>query len=59
MAEVKNKTKGLRYIGDVTIVPGQSAEVPDELLESDVVKCWIEQGDIEVASPGKSKRKAD
>lgn len=48
MSQVKNTSKGLRYIGDVKIIPGQTEEVADAELKSPVVKAWIEAGDIEV-----------
>lgn len=48
MAQVKNTSKGLRYISDVKIIPGQTEEVADAELKSPVVQAWIEAGDIEV-----------
>ena len=48
MAQVKNNTKGFRYIGDVQIPPGKTAEVADSELKSPVVAAWVEAGDIEV-----------
>ncbi|MGL5327557.1 MAG: hypothetical protein ACRC91_23105 [Aeromonas sp.] len=48
MAQVKNTSNGLRYIGDVKIIPGKTEEVADAELKSPVVQAWIEAGDIEV-----------
>lgn len=48
MAQVKNNTKGVRYIGEVKILPGKSAEVADAELKSPVVAAWVEAGDVEV-----------
>lgn len=48
MAQVKNTSKGLRYIGDVKIIPGQTEEVADSDLKSTVVLAWVEAGEIEV-----------
>jgi len=48
MAQVKNNTKGVRYIGEVKILPGKTAEVADAELKSPVVAAWVEAGDVEV-----------
>lgn len=48
MAQVKNTSKGLRYIGDVQIIPGKTEDVSDADLKSPVVQAWVEAGEIEV-----------
>lgn len=45
---VTNKSKGLRYIGGVKILPGRSAEVDAAQLDNPACKAEIEQGLLEV-----------
>lgn len=45
---VTNRSKGLRYVGKVKILPGKSAEVDAAQLENPACKAEIEQGLLEV-----------
>lgn len=45
---VTNKSKGLRYIGGVKILPGKSAEIDAAQLDNPACKAEIEQGMLEV-----------
>lgn len=45
---VTNKSKGLRYVGGVKILPGGSAEVEAAQLDNPACKAEIEQGLLEV-----------
>lgn len=45
---VTNKSKGLRYIGGVKILPGKSAEIDAAQLDNPACKAEIEQGLLEV-----------
>lgn len=45
---VTNKSKGLRYVGGVKILPGRSADVDAAQLDNPACKAEIEQGLLEV-----------
>lgn len=45
---VTNKSKGLRYVGGVKILPGKSAEIDAAQLDNPACKAEIEQGLLEL-----------
>lgn len=46
MPMVTNVSRHLIHAGDVSLVPGTPAELPDEMMQNPVIKAYMEMGEI-------------
>lgn len=59
MAQVTSNVPAMVHIGEVMLVPGVAAEVPDELLQTQTVKNMLENKMLEVTVDPQVKQAAE